>query len=94
VILIDQIDQDRAQGIAPLEAVIGSTLRRFRPIVLTALAAVLAMIPLTHSTFWGPMAWAIMGGLTVATALTLIVLPVLYATWYRLRDGDGHAAAR
>lgn len=85
VILIDQIDQDRAHGVAPLEAVVGSTLRRFRPIVLTALAAILAMIPLTHSTFWGPMAWAIMGGLTVATALTLIVLPVLYAAWYRLR---------
>src|SRR5262249_61612891 len=79
VILIDQIDQDLAAGIAPWEAVIGSTLRRFRPIVLTALAAILAMIPLTHSTFWGPMAWAIMGGLTAATLLTLLVLPVLSA---------------
>ena len=63
VILIDQIDQDLAQGIAPWDAIVGSTLRRFRPIVLTALAAILAMIPLTRSTFWGPMAWAIMGGL-------------------------------
>ena len=85
VILIDQIDQDLAQGIAPFDAVIGSTLRRFRPIVLTALAAILAMIPLTRSTFWGPMAWAIMGGLTAATLLTLIVLPVLYAASYRIK---------
>ena len=85
IILIDQIDQDLAQGIAPWEAVVGSTLRRFRPIVLTALAAILAMIPLTRSTFWGPMAWAIMGGLTVATALTLIVLPAMYAAWYRVK---------
>jgi multidrug efflux pump len=86
VILIDQIDQDLAQGLAPWEAVLGSTLRRFRPIVLTALAAVLAMIPLTRSTFWGPMAWAIMGGLTIATLLTLVVLPVMYATLYRVRE--------
>jgi multidrug efflux pump len=91
VILIDQIDQDLAQGLAPWEAVVGSTLRRFRPIVLTALAAVLAMIPLTRSTFWGPMAWAIMGGLTVATLLTLLVLPVMYAAAYRVAN-PGHAA--
>jgi multidrug efflux pump len=84
VILIDQIDQDLAQGIVPWEAIVGSTLRRFRPIILTALAAILAMIPLTRSTFWGPMAWAIMGGLTIATLLTLIVLPTLYAAWYRV----------
>ena len=84
VILIDQIDQDLSQGIAPWEAIVGSTLRRFRPIVLTALAAVLAMIPLTRSTFWGPMAWAIMGGLSVATFMTLIVLPTLYAWAYRV----------
>ena len=88
VILIDQIDQDLAAGIDPWNAIVGSTLRRFRPIVLTALAAILAMIPLTHSTFWGPMAWAIMGGLTVATVLTLIVLPVLYAAAYRVREAS------
>jgi multidrug efflux pump len=86
VILIDQIDQDLSSGVDPWEAVVGSTLRRFRPIVLTALAAILAMVPLTHSTFWGPMAWAIMGGLTVATVLTLIVLPCLYAASYRVRE--------
>jgi len=88
VILIDQIDQDLAAGVGAWEAVIGSTLRRFRPIVLTALAAILAMIPLTHSTFWGPMAWAIMGGLTAATVLTLIVLPCLYAASYRVAAPD------
>ena len=94
VILIDQIDQDLAQGIAPWEAVIGSTVRRFRPIVLTALAAILAMIPLTGSTFWGPMAWAIMGGLSVATLLTLIVLPTLYVASYRIgRDTPPKAPA-
>jgi len=93
VILIDQIDQDLAAGIAPWEAVVGSTLRRFRPIVLTALAAILAMIPLTHSTFWGPMAWAIMGGLAVATVLTLVVLPALYAASYRItRDAPARTA--
>jgi len=86
VILIDQIDQDLGQGIELREAIIGSTVRRFRPIVLTALAAILAMVPLTHSTFWGPMAWAIMGGLTVATLLTLLVLPVMYAVAYRVRE--------
>jgi multidrug efflux pump len=85
IILIDQIDQDLAHGVAPWEAIVGSTLRRFRPIVLTALAAILAMIPLTRSTFWGPMAWAIMGGLSVATLMTLVVLPTLYAQWYRVR---------
>jgi multidrug efflux pump len=85
VILIDQIDQDLAQGHTPWDAIVGSTLRRFRPIVLTAMAAILAMIPLTRSTFWGPMAWAIMGGLTVATLLTLVVLPTLYAWAYRIR---------
>ncbi|KFN44244.1 efflux RND transporter permease subunit [Arenimonas oryziterrae] len=86
VILIDQIDQDLAQGLAPRDAIIGSTLRRFRPIVLTALAAILAMIPLTSSTFWGPMAWAIMGGLTAATLLTLIVLPVMVAVSYGVKE--------
>ena len=94
VILIDQIDQDLEQGHAPWEAIVGSTLRRFRPIVLTALAAILAMIPLTRSTFWGPMAWAIMGGLTVATLLTLIVLPTLYAWAYRVhRETPAKVAA-
>jgi multidrug efflux pump len=82
VILVVQIDQDLERGLPIWEAIVESTVRRFRPIVLTAAAAILAMIPLTRSTFWGPMAWAIMGGLFVATLLTLLFLPALYASWY------------
>ena len=84
VILVDQIEQDIASGIAPWEAIVGSAVRRFRPIMLTALAAILAMIPLARSVFWGPMAVAIMGGLLVATALTLLVLPAMYAAWFKI----------
>ncbi|MDR9864975.1 MULTISPECIES: efflux RND transporter permease subunit [Pseudomonas] len=85
VILVDQIEQDIASGLRPWQAIIEATVRRFRPIVLTALAAVLAMIPLSRSVFFGPMAVAIMGGLIVATALTLLFLPALYAVWFRVR---------
>jgi multidrug efflux pump len=84
VILVDQIDQDIRAGHAPWEAIVEATVRRFRPIVLTAAAAVLAMIPLTRSAFFGPMAVAIMGGLVVATLLTLLFLPALYAAWFRV----------
>ncbi len=84
VILIDQIEQDIAGGAAPWNAIVESAVRRFRPIILTAAAAVLAMIPLSRSVFWGPMAVAIMGGLIVATALTLLFLPALYAAWFRV----------
>ncbi|WP_313919139.1 efflux RND transporter permease subunit [Tahibacter sp.] len=92
VILIDQIEQDIAKGHAPWDAIIDATVRRFRPIVLTALAAILAMIPLSRSAFFGPMAVAIMGGLFVATALTLLFLPALYAAWFRIKRPDaGHA---
>ncbi|MCX7272416.1 MAG: efflux RND transporter permease subunit [Burkholderiales bacterium] len=84
VILIDQIEQDRRLGVADRDAVVEAAVRRFRPIVLTAAAAVLAMIPLTRSVFWGPMAVAIMGGLVVATALTLLSLPAMYAAWFRV----------
>ena len=84
VILVDQIEQDIAAGIGRHDAIIESTVRRFRPIVLTALAAVLAMVPLSRNDFFGPMAVAIMGGLIVATALTLLFLPALYAAWYRV----------
>lgn len=86
VILVDQIEQDIAAGLKPWQAIIEATVRRFRPIVLTALAAVLAMIPLSRSLFFGPMAVAIMGGLIVATALTLLFLPALYAAWFRVRQ--------
>ncbi|MES2088501.1 MAG: efflux RND transporter permease subunit, partial [Pseudomonadota bacterium] len=85
VILIDQIEQDRRAGVPAWDAIVGSAVRRFRPIVLTAAAAVLAMIPLSRSVFWGPMAVAIMGGLIVATGLTLLALPAMYAAWFRVR---------
>ena len=84
VILIDQIEQDRASGVPAWEAIVESAVRRLRPIVLTAAAAVLAMIPLTRSVFWGPMAVAIMGGLMVATVLTLLALPAMYAAWFKV----------
>ena len=92
VILIDQIEQDRARGVPTWTAIVESAVRRFRPIVLTAAAAVLAMIPLTRSVFWGPMAVAIMGGLIVATALTLLALPAMYAAWFRVRRPDQEAS--
>jgi multidrug efflux pump len=85
VILIDQIEQDRAAGIPAWDAIVESAVRRLRPIVLTAAAAVLAMIPLSRSTFWGPMAVAIMGGLIVATVLTLLALPAMYAAWFKVK---------
>ncbi|MFZ6658845.1 efflux RND transporter permease subunit [Undibacterium sp. TJN19] len=85
VILIDQIEHDIAEGAAPWDAIVESAVRRFRPIILTAAAAVLAMIPLSRSVFWGPMAVAIMGGLIIATALTLLFLPALYAAWFRVK---------
>ncbi|BBT15389.1 multidrug efflux pump [Pseudomonas sp. SLBN-26] len=86
VILVDQIEQDISAGLDRWHAIIEATVRRFRPIVLTALAAVLAMIPLSRSVFFGPMAVAIMGGLIVATALTLLFLPALYAAWFRVKE--------
>ena len=89
VILVDQIEQDIAAGTSQARAIVDATVRRFRPIVLTALAAVLAMIPLSRSAFFGPMAVAIMGGLIVATALTLLFLPALYAAWFRVKTEAG-----
>ena len=83
VILVDQIEQDVAAGSTRREAIIDATVRRARPVVLTALAAILAMIPLSRSGFWGSMAVTIMGGLLVATVLTLLFLPALYALWFR-----------
>lgn len=93
VILVDQIDQDRASGLEPWQAVVESTIRRFRPIVLTAAAAILAMIPLTRSVFFGPMAVAIMGGLAVATLLTVLFLPALYAVWFRVDVPKQHSVS-
>jgi multidrug efflux pump subunit AcrB len=88
VILLDQIEQDILAGHTRFEAIIGATVRRFRPITLTAAAAVLALIPLLRSNFFGPMATALMGGITVATILTLVYLPALYALWFRVRRDE------
>jgi multidrug efflux pump len=87
VILVDQIDTDIAAGVPAIDAVVEATVRRSRPVVLTAAAAVLAMVPLAGSVFWGPMAKAIMGGLIVGTVLTLAFVPALYAAWFRVRAG-------
>ncbi len=94
VILIDQIEQDRARGVPAWDAIVESAVRRLRPIVLTAAAAVLAMIPLSRSVFWGPMAVAIMGGLVVATVLTLLALPAMYAAWFRVKRPGAQMSAR
>ncbi len=83
IILVDQVRQDLEEGANYREAIIGATVRRARPVALTAMAAILAMIPLTRSAFWGPMALTIMGGLFVATFLTVLFLPALYALWFR-----------
>jgi multidrug efflux pump len=83
---VANLRQDEEAGKPLWEAIIGSTVRRFRPIVLTAAAAILAMIPLTRQVFWGPMAVSIMGGLVVATLLTCLFLPALYAAWYRVKE--------
>jgi len=85
IILIDQIEQDIRAGASRWDAITGATVRRCRPIALTAAAAVLAMIPLIRSDFFGPMAVAMMGGLVIATVLTLVFLPALYALWFRVR---------
>lgn len=85
VILIDQIETEKAHGRHPWDAVVEATTHRFRPILLTAAAAILGMIPIAPTIFWGPMAYAIMGGLAVATLLTLVFLPALYVAWYRIK---------
>ena len=85
VILVDQTEQDIAAGHSAWTAIREAAVRRFRPIVLTAAAAILAMVPLARSVLWGPMAYAIMGGLIVATLLTLLFVPALYAVWFRVR---------
>ena len=91
VILVDQIEQDRAAGVPAWDAIVEAAVRRLRPIVLTAAAAVLAMVPLSRSVFWGPMAVSIMGGLIVATLLTLLALPAMYAAWFRVQRPQSRA---
>ncbi len=91
VILIEQIEIDRREGRHPWDAVVAASLSRFRPIVLTAISTVLGLIPIALTIFWGPMAIAIMGGLLVATLLTLVFLPALYVTWFRIKEPGIHA---
>ena len=94
VILIDQIEHERAAGLHPWDAVIIAAIHRTRPILLTASAATLGMIPIAPTVFWGPMAFAIIGGLTVATVLTLIFLPALYVAWFRIKMPEPAASAK
>jgi multidrug efflux pump len=95
VILIDQVETEKRQGRHPWDAVIEAASHRFRPILLTASATILGMTPIAPTVFWGPMAYAIMGGLAVATVLTLIFLPALYVAWFRIKrplpDGKENA---
>ena len=93
IILVDQVRQDLERGESYREAIIGATVRRVRPVALTALAAILAMAPLSRSAFWGPMALTIMGGLFVATFVTVLFLPALYATWFRRHLDEGLAGS-
>jgi multidrug efflux pump subunit AcrB len=91
VILITQIDEFHAEGMAPWDAVVEATRHRMRPILLTAAAASLGMIPIAPQVFWGPMAYAMIGGIVAATFLTLLFLPALYVGWYRIKETDGRA---
>jgi multidrug efflux pump subunit AcrB len=86
VILIDQVETVRAEGRAIWDAVVEAAMSRFRPIMLTAISTVLGLIPIAPTIFWGPMAYAIMGGLLVATLLTLLFLPALYVAWFRVKE--------
>jgi multidrug efflux pump subunit AcrB len=92
VILIEQIEAERAEGRPPWEAVIVASISRFRPIMLTAVSTILGLIPIAATIFWGPMAFAIMGGFLVGTVITLIFLPALYVAWFRIGESPEHAA--
>ena len=94
LILIGQIHSNQADGLDPYHAIIEATVQRSRPVILTALAAVLAFIPLTHSVFWGSMAYVLIGGTAVGTVLTLAFLPALYAIWFRVSHVDEHSGGR
>jgi multidrug efflux pump subunit AcrB len=88
LILLGQIQHNLKQGLAPFEAVVEATVQRARPVILTALAAILAFIPLTHSVFWGTLAFTLIGGTFAGTVLTLIFLPAMYAIWFRIVPGS------
>ncbi|MBS7777255.1 efflux RND transporter permease subunit [Acidovorax sp. CCYZU-2555] len=91
LILIGQIQQNEQDGMDPFQAVVEATVQRARPVILTALAAILAFIPLTHSVFWGTLAYTLIGGTLAGTVLTLVFLPAMYAIWFRIRPGSGAA---
>jgi len=92
LILIGQIDDNQRNGLEPYDAVVEATVQRARPVILTALAAVLAFVPLTQSVFWGAMAFTLIGGTLGGTVLTLVFLPALYSLWYRIGpDGQGRS---
>jgi multidrug efflux pump subunit AcrB len=88
LILTEQIKENRAAGLDDYHAVIEATVQRTRPVILTALAAVLAFIPLTHSVFWGSMAYTLIGGTAAGTVLILLFLPALYAVWFRIKSPE------
>jgi multidrug efflux pump subunit AcrB len=92
LILVDQIQHDKASGMSDYEAIIESTVRRARPVVLTAVAAMLAFIPLTHSSFWGALAYVLIGGVGAGTVLTLLFIPALYAIWFKAKQPDAHTS--
>jgi len=94
VILIDQIEHNIAAGQDAWNAVIDAANHRLRPILLTAAAAILGMLPIAKEVFWGPMAYAVIGGLAVATALTLVFLPALYVAWFRVKEPQPAAVSR
>ncbi len=96
LILVDQIHHDQAAGLGDYDAIVESTVRRARPVILTAAAAMLAFIPLTHSVFWGALAYVLIGGVGVGTLLTLLFLPALYALWFRVKrePREAQGAAR
>ncbi|RMA89345.1 MULTISPECIES: efflux RND transporter permease subunit [Enterobacter] len=88
LILIGQIDHNQKEGLEPFQAVVEATVQRARPVLLTAMAAVLAFIPLTHSVFWGTLAWTLIGGTLGGTIVTLVFLPAMYAIWFRIRPSE------
>ena len=88
MILFGQITHNQKEGLAPFDAVVEATVQRARPVLLTALAAVLAFIPLTHSVFWGTLAYTLIGGTLGGTIITLVFLPTMYAIWFRIRPAS------
>jgi multidrug efflux pump subunit AcrB len=94
LILIGQIEHNKQAGLDPYRAVVEATVQRSRPVILTALAAILAFTPLTHSVFWGTLAYTLIGGTFAGTILTLVFLPAMYSIWFKIQPGSGGSAAR